>query len=156
MYLMTNISAQVKLLTEFYKQWLYTYPAFVANIVDDYVVTNKEDELEQLIRLHCGRACLYKNMVLFDDVYVKVTEENTFDPPQSHITMVFIYKYRPKLYINVTMNIQIDRPQRLIHTDGLITMKQRHEDEWEGYAEEYFQGSFSFAQIKDVMKGCLI
>ena len=156
MYLITNISAQMKLLTEFYKQWLYIYPAFVANIVDDYVVTNKEDELEQLIRLHCGRACLYKNMILFDDIYVKVTEENTFDPPQSHITVVFIYKYDPELYVNVMLNAQINRPQRLIHTDGLISMKEKQEDNWEAIAEEYFQSSFSFAQIKEVMKGCLL
>lgn len=156
MYLTTNISAMNKLLTDFYRSWVNACREVVANVVDDYTITQDINELEQLIRLHCGRAVLNHGMILFDDVFVLVQEPDGFDPATSDITTVLIYKYRPELYINVSLSIHIDRPNRMIHADSLVTLKEKQDNEWEAIADNYYQDMLTFQKVKEMIHGCLI
>ena len=156
MYLTTNISAQSKLLTQFYKQWVSTCREVVANVVDDYTITQNTDELEQLTRLHCGRAVLNNDMILFDDVFIKLDEPDGFDPATSDIEVVFIYKYRPEIFINVSTSIHIDRPNRMIQADSLVTLKEKQDNEWVAIADEYWHDMLTFQKVKEMIHGCLI
>lgn len=156
MYLTTNISAQSKLLTQFYKQWVSTCREVVANVVDDYTVTQDIGELEQLTRLHCGRAVLNNNMILFNDVFIRIQEPEVFDPATSDIEVVFIYKYTPKLFINVSTSIHIDRPSRTIQADSLIALKENQDNEWVTIVDEYWQDMLTFQKVKEIIHGCLI
>ena len=53
----TNISTMDKVFTGFYRLWVSTCREIVANVVDDYTVTQDIGELEQLTRLHCAIYC---------------------------------------------------------------------------------------------------
>lgn len=152
----TNISAQNKLFTEFYKSWVSTCREVVANIVDDYTITQDIPELEQLTRLHCGRAVLNNNMVLFNDVFIRINEPDVFDPATSDIEVVFIYKYTAELFINVSLSVHIDRPNRLINADSLISLKENQDNEWVTIVDEYWQDMLTFQKVKEMIHGCLI
>ena len=156
MYLTTNISAQNKLMTDFYKEWVNTCREVVANIVDDYTITQDINELEQLVRLHCGRAVLNHDMILFDDVFISIQEPTGFDPATSDITTVFIYKYRPELYINISLSIHIDRPNRLINADSLVSLKEKQDNEWVTIVDEYWNDMLTFQKVKEIIHGCLL
>lgn len=152
----TNISAQNKLFTEFYKSWVSICREVVANIVDDYTITQDIPELEQLTRLHCGRAVLNNNMVLFNDVFIRINEPDMFDPATSDIEVVFIYKYTAELFINISLSVHIDRPNRLINADSLISLKENQDNEWVTIVDEYWQDMLTFQKVKEMIHGCLI
>lgn len=156
MYLTTNISAQSELIANFYKEWVNVYCEIVANIVDDYSLTQDTTELEQLVKLHCSRAVLNNGMVLFDDVFIVVPNANDNNLAVSDIEVIFIYKYRPELFINISNSIHIDRPNRKVYADSLVTLKEKCNDSWEAIDDNYYHEILTFQKIKETIHGCLI
>ena len=152
----TNIGTMDKVFTGFYRMWVSTCREIVANVVDDYTVTQNIDELEQLTRLHCGRAVLNNNMILFSDVFVRIQEPEGFDPATSNIEVVFIYKYTSWLYINASLSIHIDRPNRMINADSLVSLKENQDNEWVTIVDEYWHDMLTFQKVKEMIHGCLI
>ena len=123
----------------------------VVKLLDNYMLFKDKNELEILIRNDLCRLFLDRRLILPSDVFSLFDEQQGFDPAVSDYRTVILFKLN-QIMFNLDITIRVNRPEKIVSTEALITMSRLALKEYVPIKEDYHMFRRTFDQISEVRK----
>ena len=118
-------------------------------ILDNFLFFNEPVELEVLINNDISRYSLTNNFMLPTNVFAIPDQTKEFDPIVSDYEAILIYEIFKDFSISAQIKIQVDRQERFVYIEQLLTGKINNGD-WKPFIDDYKTLALSFMQIKNI------
>lgn len=123
----------------------------VVKLLDNYMLFKDKNELEILIRNDLCRLFLDRRLTLPSDIFAIPDEQQGFDPAVSDYRTVILFKLN-QIMFNLDITIRVNRPEKIVSTESLITMSRLALKEYVPIKEDYHMFRMTFDQISEVRK----
>lgn len=123
----------------------------VVKLLDNYMLFKDKNELEILIRNDLCRLFLDRRLTLPSDIFAIPDEQQGFDPAVSDYRTVILFKLN-QIMFNLDITIRVNRPEKIVSTESLITMSRLALKEYVLIKEDYHMFRMTFDQISEVRK----
>lgn len=123
----------------------------VVKLLDNYMLFKDKNELEILIRNDLCRLFLDRRLTLPSDIFAIPDEQQGFDPAVSDYRTVILFKLN-QIMFNLDITIRVNRPEKIVLTEALITMSRLALKEYVPIKEDYHRFRMTFDQISEVRK----
>lgn len=123
----------------------------VVKLLDNYMLFKDKNELEILIRNDLCRLFLDRRLTLPSDIFAIPDEQQGFDPAVSDYRTVILFKLN-QIMFNLDITIRVNRPEKIVSTESLITMSRLALKEYVPIKEDYHMFRMTFDQILEVRK----
>lgn len=123
----------------------------VVKLLDNYMLFKDKNELEILIRNDLCRLFLDRRLTLPSDIFAIPDEQQGFDPAVSDYRTVILFKLN-QIMFNLDITIRVNRPEKIVSTESLITMSRLALKEYVPIKEDYHLFRMTFDQISEVRK----
>lgn len=122
-------------------------------ILDNFLIFSEQSELELLIRNDVSRYCMANSLIIPTKVFVLPDQSKEFDPVISNHEVVLVYRIKDNFSVTIQLNLQINRFDKTIYIDRLISGKENLKNEWQTILEDYKLSAVNFNKIK-MLRNC--